>query len=47
MRNKTGTYPNVHEAIHRRARALADQGPAFTAEQMILPVFSLLGDGGR
>ncbi len=49
MRNKAGTYPNFHEAIHRRARELADQGAAFTAEQMILlrAVVSHRGDGGR
>ena len=37
------------DAIRRRARELADQGPAFTAEQMILlrAVFSHRGDGGR
>ena len=49
MGNKAGTRPNVHEAIQQRARELADQGPAFTAEQMILlrAVFSHRGDGGR
>ena len=49
MRNTTGTHPNVHVAIHRRPRELADQGPAVTAEQMVLlnAVFSHRKDGGR
>ena len=36
MRNTAGTHPNVHEAIHRRTRELADQAPPLTSEQMIL-----------
>ena len=49
MRNKAGTHPNVHEAIHRRARELADQGPPLTGEQVVLlnAVFSHRKDGGR
>ena len=35
MRNKAGTHPNVHVAIHLRARELADQAP-LTPEQMVL-----------
>ena len=37
------------DAIRRRARELADQGPAVTAEQMVLlnAVFSHRKDGGR
>ena len=35
MRNTAGTHPNVNEAIHRRARDLADQAP-LTGEQMVL-----------
>ena len=48
MRNKAGTHPNVHVAIHRRARELADQAP-LTAEQMVLlkAVFSHREGGGR
>ena len=39
----------VRAAIQPRARELADQGPAFTAEQMILlrAVFSDREGGGR
>jgi hypothetical protein len=49
MHNKAATHPNVHVAIHRCARELADQGPAVTAEQMVLlkAVFSHRADGGR
>ena len=49
MRNTAGTHPNVHVAIHRRARELADQAPPFTAEQMVLlkAVFSHRTGGGR
>ena len=49
MRNKAGTHPNVHVAIHRRARELADQAPPLTSEQMVLlkAVFSHREDGGR
>ena len=49
MRNKAGTHPNVHEAILRRPRELADHGPAVTAEQMVRlkAVFSHLEGGGR
>jgi len=36
MRNKAGTHPNVHEAIHRRTRELADQAPPLTPEQLAL-----------
>ena len=39
----------VREAIQQCARELADQGPAFNAEQMILlrAVFSHRSGGGR
>ena len=49
MRNKAGTHPNVHEAIHRRTRELADQAPPLTSDQMVLlkAVFSHRKDGGR
>ena len=46
MRNKAGTHPNVHEAIHRRPRELADQAP-LTSEQIVLlkAVFSHTSGG--
>ena len=47
MRNKAGTHPNVHKAIHPSARERADLAPP-TGEQMVLlkAVFShQLGDG--
>ena len=48
MRNKAGTHPNVHVAIQRRARELADQAPPLTSEQMVLlkAVFSHPSGGG-
>ena len=49
MRNKAGTHPNVHEAIHRRPRELADQAPSLNPRQMTLlnAVFSHLEGGAR
>ena len=49
MRNKAGTHPNVHEAIHRAPASWRIRRPAFTAEQMILlkAVFSHREGGGR
>ena len=47
MRNKAGTHPNVHVAIHRRTRERADLAPP-TDEQMVLlrVVFSHQSGGG-
>ena len=49
MINTAGAHPNVNEAIHRRARELADHPPQLTPEQMVLlnAVFSHRKDGGR
>ena len=48
MRNKAGTHPNVHVAIHRRARELADQASPLNAQQIVLlkAVFRQRSGGG-